>query len=277
MKRILAIIAGLSIAVWMATGVNRQTHELTLLFWDTGYEVNLPWAAIFGASPPGRIAGGMFLFAGLAKVYGWARAIRKPGPLPSNAKPAVLYLRDFRVDEKPRPIKYTHDWMADPDSVETFDQHVCGHFRGAGRISAIVRNLPGAITPVGPDGIFLLAEQDWQNEVTQLMQRARLILLVLGTSPGLIWELETALRLVPERLVLLAPAESVTPSIWEVAHRRLTAAGIEAPKDAPINARLFRIEDKKLVAHAGEYALYEGARSIVRNAKKIADDLIDHR
>ena len=49
-------------------------------------------------------------------------------------------------------------------------------------------------------------DDEWRATVSELMRRARLVVIRTGTTPGLQWEIEHAKRLVPpERLVFVSP------------------------------------------------------------------------
>ena len=83
-----------------------------------------------------------------------------------------------------------------------------------GEIAEIVSRI-GPFVAVGRPGESLsyfgaarasLQHADWQDGVRQLMATARLVFLRIGSSPGLLWELDEAVRTVrPEKLVLLIP------------------------------------------------------------------------
>jgi hypothetical protein len=89
------------------------------------------------------------------------------------------------------------------------EQKICGALEWAG--SPIAVGVPGEQLP--PDGAarFYLPRHDWHATVTTMMVRARLVVLILGDSDGVAWELAEALRVVrPQRLMLVVPARGTS-------------------------------------------------------------------
>lgn len=75
-------------------------------------------------------------------------------------------------------------------------------------------NLPA--TPLGATRLYL-SDADWQPVVTSLLQTVPLVVLVVGNSRGVRWELETAVRVVaPERLLLVITPDSDLTTLREV-------------------------------------------------------------
>ncbi|SCK20235.1 hypothetical protein H181DRAFT_01471 [Streptomyces sp. WMMB 714] len=70
---------------------------------------------------------------------------------------------------------------------------------------------------------FYLPLEGWQDTVRELMSKARLVVLSLGTGEGTLWELvEAASVVAPERLILLVPMhEEEYEALRLEAHRRL--------------------------------------------------------
>lgn len=87
------------------------------------------------------------------------------------------------------------------------EQKICTALDWAGPMIAV--GVPGE--QLAPDGAarFYLPRHDWHATVTEMMLRARLVVLVLGDSEGVAWELAEAFRVVPpERLVLVVPVRA---------------------------------------------------------------------
>ena len=123
-------------------------------------------------------------------------------------------------------IDWVRDWLAAHGvrSTLTFDddRRTSRHIGLAGfktnteegEIAEIVSRI-GPFVAVGRPGESLsyfgaarvsLQHADWQDGVRQLMATAQLVFLRIGSSPGLLWELDEAVRTVrPEKLVLLIP------------------------------------------------------------------------
>ena len=116
-----------------------------------------------------------------------------------DVRPPVLYLRSFDDDRRTS----RHIGLA---GFKTNTEE--------GEIAEIVSRI-GPFVAVGRPGESLsyfgaarvsLQHADWQDGVRQLMATAQLVFLRIGGSPGLLWELDEAVRTVrPEKLVLLIP------------------------------------------------------------------------
>ncbi len=84
------------------------------------------------------------------------------------------------------------------------EQKICTALGWAGPPIAV--GVPGE--QIAPDGAarFYLPRHDWHAAVTKMMVRARLVVLILGDSDGVAWELAEAFRVVPpQRLMLIVP------------------------------------------------------------------------
>ncbi len=131
-------------------------------------------------------------------VYVWAgRRL-----LALDRRAPVLYLRSFEVDEVPRPeFSPGRSTQGHPIS---FEEEIAEALWELGPPEAVAA--PGAReTPVG----FVrtrLEDGDWQPQVTAKLERAALVVLLIGETPGLLWEVREALRVVePARLLLALP------------------------------------------------------------------------
>jgi hypothetical protein len=127
----------------------------------------------------------------------------------------TLYLRPFRDDETHdirTPYKaldrlinwliYAVDWIID-DSVSSEEKLISG-FETCGPVLAIGR--PGEwLPPLGACRLYV-DDQHWQEVVHDLIRRSACVLIRLGRTDGLRWELQEAARLLmPEQLVLYLP------------------------------------------------------------------------
>jgi hypothetical protein len=171
-----------------------------------------------GYGPPAWqsvLIGGLLLFLGAAAVFGggWlsrqgrrhtARIIQRPEEI--AARSYVLYLRPFYEDRKLYEIRrpsanrgfVVH--YGSPVS-RTWEELLVTTFRRYGRVVAVGQ--PGEPLPLPGAERFYLPLDDWQPVVSELIRRARLVVLVAGDGPGTLWELTEAVRLLPpEQLVL---------------------------------------------------------------------------
>jgi hypothetical protein len=153
---------------------------------------------------------------GLGVGYGmWVRCRRRLPPdvrnfLALDGRPPVLYLRAFRQDKTAQRFRGLH----------TREEHLV---RGLSRVGpAVAVGRPEeSTTPLGATRLYI-SDDDWQPVVTSLLGLASLVLLAVGRSPGIQWELKTAARVVaPERLLLL-----ITPDTDIKMLRQALPAGI---------------------------------------------------
>lgn len=72
----------------------------------------------------------------------------------------------------------------------------------------IAVGLPGAKLPGTGAARLYLSENNWQQEVKELLDKACLVVIRSGTSDGLHWEIETVLKSThnPEQLLMILPA-----------------------------------------------------------------------
>lgn len=121
----------------------------------------------------------------------------------------VLYLRSFGDDDSlARHIEWSgfggeQDLLMNLGlSGRTEEEQLVAALRPAGSVVAL--GSPGEkLPPAGARRIYPSAEA-WQDTVIYLMERARLVVLVLGPSRGLMWELaQAAWRLPPARLAVI--------------------------------------------------------------------------
>lgn len=101
------------------------------------------------------------------------------------------------------------------------EQKICSALEWAGPPIAV--GVPGEqLAPIGA-ARFYLPRHQWHATVTKMMVRARLVVLILGDSDGVAWELAEALRVVPpQRLVLIVPVRGAAG--YTTLHRNLREA-----------------------------------------------------
>jgi len=130
--------------------------------------------------------------------------------LETNPRPPVLYLRSF-VNES--MVLHEEEGFADM-------------FNPVGPFVAIGQ--PGErLPPLGAARLYV-EDKDWKSRVLELLNRAKLVLIYGGSTPGLGWELEQVrARLHPSRVVVMIPND---PPAWEqFRNRAYHAAGLVLP------------------------------------------------
>jgi hypothetical protein len=138
-----------------------------------------------------------------------------PSPLVHDSRRPIVYLRSFQDDSTtgkipPRlPFGYSEYSYAYSYGLRlrTEEEDLAAVMNEVGPFTAIGR--PGEKLPeLGAYRIYVAHDQDWQEEVRKRMLEAQLVVIRLGGTEGVLWELKTAIELVePERLLLLVPWE----------------------------------------------------------------------
>ena len=125
--------------------------------------------------------------------------------LHADPRPPVLYLRSFRDDNQAllfdsgfRVFGHAMRLL----SVASPEQELAWLLNGHGPVVAIGK--PGEPLPELGAARLYVSHADWQRVVLDLMQRAALVVVRVGNSPGVAWEIEQALRTVPRQRLLLA-------------------------------------------------------------------------
>lgn len=151
----------------------------------------------------------------------------------------VLYLRSFEDDEERAAVQ---EQLTRPGedgfggliglviSSRDEEEHIADALRPVGPLVAV--GAPG-LPPFAGAVRMSLPETSWRQSVGQLMRRARLVTLTLGSSAGTMWELAEALRtLPPQRLLLLVPG-MMDPGEYEA----IRAGNERALRELPESAR----------------------------------------
>jgi hypothetical protein len=136
--------------------------------------------------------------------------------LANDKGPPVLYLRSFQDDACGLKLP---SWLVLKGiqlRSQTHEESVADVLRSIGPVVAIGR--PGEPMPELGAHRMYVADDRWQDEVKMLMNRARLVVLRLGASPGLKWEFKTmAASVPPERILLyLEPPGRPPAELWRL-------------------------------------------------------------
>jgi hypothetical protein len=152
-----------------------------------------------------------------------------------DRRPPVLYLRPFGEDD----TRTTETFVAG-ETIVVDELHSYRHLEPLNAIGPVVTVArPSTATRLGfyPDAgpyYVMVRDADWQAEVEALVRLARLVVIVIGASPGIEWELELVrAQVAPERLLLFLPPRDV--NAW-------TRKGREEKRAAQLDASLARVE-----------------------------------
>jgi len=207
-------------------------YVLLLVFLLSGWP-QVPFLGV--ASPlngvvPGWVGG--LLFAAIAvSTVGYfilrkkARRHAQPRFVNLESPPGVLFLRPFVEDTdwrvyaswgadrhgadvlQPRAFlavlkfKLRMQWrvMRGQEGYE-FGEFLSELTRDLGHVAAIGE--PGSPPIMGADNVYV-ADDGWQDKVLAMARGAKLVILTASTSPGVLWETENMLRIVPPSRFLL--------------------------------------------------------------------------
>ncbi|MGI5466347.1 hypothetical protein [Streptomyces sp. CA-132043] len=187
------------------------------------------WGAHQLLSEPASWMSGVFLTLTPMGVYAFSRSrrlflkgrrhLKLPLASPNVLRPGsyVLYLRSFEDDKARSTLQKQFLTSANgmpPDvmggliglvtSSRDEEEHIADALRPVGSLVAV--GAPDEVLPFAGAVRMYLPKNSWQEPVRDLMVRARLVTLTLGSSAGTVWELAEAMRtLPPQRLLLIVP------------------------------------------------------------------------
>jgi len=131
-----------------------------------------------------------------------------------DARPPVRYLRAFDDDARnaiPPSLAFINPFV-----TSTREENLIEALHAIGPVIAIGK--PGEpMPPLGAQRLYV-GHDAWQDKVRELMQGARLVALMIGTSQGLWREIEQALRrLPPQRVVFFGSGRDLPPFLGKAA------------------------------------------------------------
>lgn len=116
--------------------------------------------------------------------------------LAKDKRPPIIYFRPFNIDGTP-----ISGFQA---LITTYEERLSKALRPLGPFIAIGR--PKERIPELGAAKMYLNDESWQNDVGTLAENAALIVLHLGVSEGILWELQTVLTFVkPQQIILSLP------------------------------------------------------------------------
>jgi hypothetical protein len=236
---------------------NARTRKGAAIMWSGAEALTL--AVLVGQFPSGRNdvfvewvdATGPVAFAlvalGVVLVRtGWKYDVRGARDvLASDTRPPVIYLRSFRDDVR-SPIGGGFGiWL----KVVTwflpvsFEQELAAIMNRLGPFVAVGK--PGERLPELGANRFYFRDDEWQTRVAELVQQARLTVILYGGTSNLWWEIDHVLGSVsPDRVVLVIPERGKrTRSMEEQLEQRLGYPGAlvvhDQEKQSPMAALFF--------------------------------------
>jgi hypothetical protein len=173
----------------------------------------------------------------LVGVFLWYRSRQHLARVDSSERlhdprPPVVLLRGFQSDASARAVLF-------PLYLFTFEEHLAAALQPIGPFVALGQ--PEEALPPPGASRFYETDQTWKDRVIDLFKRARLVVLIFGTSPALLWEAMTAFQMLkPQQLLILGVGRN-TPREYEELSRILKeTTGRELP-----NLQNFRRERRR--------------------------------
>lgn len=155
----------------------------------------------------------------------------------------VLYLRSFDVDEydefetRQQNAEKSKQpaWWRPKRLLKTREENalatIFGYF---GPFIAIGR--PGEPLPHLGAARMYVSDQDWQAEVKKLMQTARLVVIRVGSSAGLLWEMEHIVKLqLPQNIIFYFSQSLDASALSELYQNFVASTQAIFPKPLPKN------------------------------------------
>lgn len=136
--------------------------------------------------------------------------------------PGVLFLRPFTEDTD---WKVYYSWGRDQRPTSFLDKMKVlkfelnlqwrtfrrqAHFEFGEYLSELTKSFcsiaaigePGSPPILGADNVYV-SDENWQEEVLELARKAKLVILTAGTTPGVIWETDQMIQVVPPSQLIL--------------------------------------------------------------------------
>jgi hypothetical protein len=147
---------------------------------------------------PGFVFLVFFAAALMSRLAVYGRRLRQPDApsvLARDPRPPVLFLRSFRDEDIVDLTSRTGR-----GSMRRSEEALCTALRRVGPVIAIGR--PGEHLPETGAARLYVGDHDWQKAVRHFLAQAAAVVIVVGTSPGVWWEIDAALESVDRRRLL---------------------------------------------------------------------------
>ena len=110
-------------------------------------------------------------------------------------------VRTVLKNDNRRPILYLRQFDEET-FLNEFETDLTAYFNPAiGPVIAIGN--PGDVIPKGGASRLYVDSGDWELRVKRLMRKSQLVIVQIGTTAGLLWELEIALKRMPSNKIIL--------------------------------------------------------------------------
>lgn len=150
-----------------------------------------------------------------------------------DPRPPVLYLRSFKDDGDANLGMASSAWsrrVVNAVQLSSVEEELAAVLHGIGPVVAIGR--PGEPLPELGAARLYVSHDAWQQAVGNLMRQAGLVVVRVGASPGVLWEVDQALTHVPRDRLVLAMIGNVPP-VPEIVDRLSAALGAPLSQALP--------------------------------------------
>lgn len=187
-------------------------------------------------NPAGPAVVGAFFLAGSALALRSARrctALSAPEAMAADSRPMVLYLRSFGDDRlrmrAHRSGRHSFVERIGPGRRDFVEEIFVDKLWRYGPVVAVGQ--PQETQPPIGAAREQLSERQWRNTVERRMSKAALIVVMLGRTAGLAWEIETLVRLrLWHKVLLVFPPVGVREleSRWSTTQQILQDQGVSS-------------------------------------------------
>jgi len=169
----------------------------------------------------GLILGSILLSLAAVKCFVHAKRLRSPSALEilsSDHRPPVVYFRPFTADVKAKPRGL---------STTTEEEAIAYALNDIGPLIAI--GAPEETLPSLGAARMYVENEKWREAVLDLLGRAAVVVMRIGSTPGFWWEFETVMqRVKPEKLMLLIPRDQALYEEFRLASHKLMPTPLPA-------------------------------------------------
>jgi hypothetical protein len=211
------------------------------------------------------ILGGSLLVVGALRIINIGRRMRAPDGwivLQRDTRPPVLFLRPFQEDTRvsyDQPVGFREGGQ---NLARASAKPVSRESRIARELSQIgpfvATGQPGeSLPPLGAARLYI-ADDQWRETITSLVQRSAVVVLQPELSPGTLWEVTlVAQTLDPRRLLLLVPNPSLRPLAFQrvrsIVAQILRASLPSADQCPPCDAFMFNEQHTPMPIQFGRW------------------------
>jgi len=142
--------------------------------------------------------------------------------LARDKRPPIVLIRPFRIDDKEitapgakKHVMFTHEWYRGQAGF-SMEQAIVDEFEAYGPVVAVGRPHE-RIQPLGASRLYVGTSEGWEAAVLALFRDAQRIIAIVGSGPGIRWELEQVIaspELRSRAIFIAPPLEASSAQPW---------------------------------------------------------------